>query len=218
MLADPERFESATLSDPVEGPEYGRSVAKILRQADGTPWIHSFAHGRTIYKLKLDARAAKAALAQARDEAVADEFVRLALAGHLDDAEVEDLLNLAHQRTGTGKRPLASKLKAARNEQNRRNAEQQQQRRLSERRDPRPRIPVPLPDSEWLPCMKTLNEVIGACRAAEPPVRNTNRRVALARGRDIPSLHVLTSGETNDDDGPTNPTANTGAAGPPPAQ
>ena len=55
VLADPERFEGETLADPLEGVAYGRCVAKIMRRADGTPWIHSFAHGRTIYELKHDA-------------------------------------------------------------------------------------------------------------------------------------------------------------------
>ena len=40
-----------TLADPLEGVEYGRGKAKIMRRADGTVWIHSFAHGRTDYEL-----------------------------------------------------------------------------------------------------------------------------------------------------------------------
>ena len=50
VLADPARFEGATLADPLEGVDYGRCKAKIFRRADGTPWIHSFAHGRTVYE------------------------------------------------------------------------------------------------------------------------------------------------------------------------
>ena len=49
VLADPARFEGATLADPLEGVEYGRCKARIMRRADGSPWIHSFAHGRTVY-------------------------------------------------------------------------------------------------------------------------------------------------------------------------
>ena len=54
VLADPAAFEGAMLADPLEGPEYGRDKAKILRRANGTVWINSFAHGRTTYELKLD--------------------------------------------------------------------------------------------------------------------------------------------------------------------
>ena len=62
VLADPARFEGATLADPLEGVEYGRCKARIMRRADGSPWIHSFAHGRTVYELKFDVHAIKAAL------------------------------------------------------------------------------------------------------------------------------------------------------------
>jgi hypothetical protein len=61
-LADPDRFEGETLADPVEGIEYGRCKARIMRRADGSLWINSFAHGRTVYELKLDYRNVKAAL------------------------------------------------------------------------------------------------------------------------------------------------------------
>ena len=62
VLADPERFEGETLADPLEGVAYGRCVAKVMRRADGTPWFHSFAHGRTIYALKLDVAGVRNAL------------------------------------------------------------------------------------------------------------------------------------------------------------
>ena len=72
VLADPERFEGETLADPLEGVAYGRCVAKIMRWADGTPWIHSFAHGRTIYELKHDAASVRRAMEKAaKDDVVA---------------------------------------------------------------------------------------------------------------------------------------------------
>jgi hypothetical protein len=57
VLANPEAYEGETLADPLEGVSYGRCKAKIMRRSDGTPWIHSFAHGRTFYELKHDATA-----------------------------------------------------------------------------------------------------------------------------------------------------------------
>jgi hypothetical protein len=50
VLANPDRFVGETLADPLEGIEYGRCKAKIMRRADGSLWIHSFAHGRTVYE------------------------------------------------------------------------------------------------------------------------------------------------------------------------
>ena len=36
VLADPARFEGATLADPLEGVGYGAGKAKIMRRGDGT--------------------------------------------------------------------------------------------------------------------------------------------------------------------------------------
>jgi hypothetical protein len=65
VLADPTAFESETLPDPLEGIEYGRCKAKIMRRDYGTPWIHSFAHSRAVYELLLDAVSIRAAIAAA---------------------------------------------------------------------------------------------------------------------------------------------------------
>jgi hypothetical protein len=39
VLADPTRFEGATLADPLEGVAYGTCKARIMRRADGSLWI-----------------------------------------------------------------------------------------------------------------------------------------------------------------------------------
>ena len=83
VLADPARFGGATLADPLEGVAYGRCVALIMRRADGAPWVHSFAHGKTIYALKYNAASVAAAIGKAADADVARIFVELAL-----DAEI----------------------------------------------------------------------------------------------------------------------------------
>jgi hypothetical protein len=54
ILANPPAYKGMTLSDPLEGPAYGRCKAKVLLHRDGTPWIRSFAHGLTRYTLKPD--------------------------------------------------------------------------------------------------------------------------------------------------------------------
>ena len=87
VLADPERFEGETLADPLEGVSYGRCVAKVMRRADGTPWIHSFAHGRTIYALKHDVTSVRKAMEQAAKEEVVATFALLAAGADLDAIE-----------------------------------------------------------------------------------------------------------------------------------
>ncbi len=62
VLADPDKFVGETLADPLEGIDYGRCKAKVMRAADGTLVIHTFAHGGGLYRLRHDARSATAAL------------------------------------------------------------------------------------------------------------------------------------------------------------
>ena len=91
VLADPERFADETLADPLEGIDYGVCKAKIMRLADGTPWIHSFAHGRTIYELKHDATSVRKAIEEVAKEDVVTTFVRLAVGADLDEVELAEL-------------------------------------------------------------------------------------------------------------------------------
>jgi hypothetical protein len=200
VLADPDRFEGATLADPLEGIEYGRCKARIMRRADGTPWINSFAHGRTIYQLRFDARAAEAGLEKVSKEEAADTFVRFVLAGDLDPAEIERLRDIAIIRSGVGKRALNTMLKLARLEQAELQGQERRERRLAERRDPRPQIWAPLADAPWLPQMAVLNDVLGASRDREPPMRDVEGVAAAVHTRRMPLLHMLTARGTNQDD------------------
>ena len=75
VLADPERFVNLTMADPVEGIAYGRCKAKILRRSDGSMYINSFAHGRTVYELRKDARAVRAGLEKESDNSLFDKFI-----------------------------------------------------------------------------------------------------------------------------------------------
>jgi hypothetical protein len=198
VLADPARFEGTTLADPLEGVEYGTGKAKIMLQANGAPWIHSFAHGRTVYKLKLDYRAAETLLNRATPGEVSDLFMRCAIEGDLGEDEVGRLRNLTSTITGVGKRSLDAKLKSARQEDARLQWEEQRNRRLAERRDPRPQIPRPELDAEWLPQMQVCNDVLARSAALEPPARNVDKLVAQVRAQRVPSLHFLTNHDAND--------------------
>ena len=55
--------------------------------ADGTPWIHSFAHGRTVYELKYDAASVRKAMEKAAKEDVVATFIRLAAGADIDAVE-----------------------------------------------------------------------------------------------------------------------------------
>jgi hypothetical protein len=200
VLADPAGFEGATLADPLEGVAYGRCKARIMRRADGTPWIHSFAHGRTVYDLKFDAHAVRAALEAVPQDECAATWVRLVLAADLGDDEREELRNLVASRTGITKPALDRKLKAARTDHDRLRVEEERDRRALDRRDPRPQIPAPAADAPWLPQMQVLNDVLGASRAAEPPMRDIDGAFVQVRVRRIPNMHALTADGANEGD------------------
>jgi hypothetical protein len=218
VLAAPDRFEEETLADPLEGIEYGRCKAKVMRNPDGSMWIHSFAHGGGAYALKRDFCAVEAALQDTPKHELVDRFVQLVLIADLRDDEIERLKQRTAAATGVGVRTLAASLKAARQRQAAAQAQQKRQRRLAERLDPRQQLSAPVCDGEFLPVMGILNDVIGASPAAEPPTRNPNKVVAMAREIRVPSLHALTSMETNLDGDPHQPAAGSRAADPEAAQ
>jgi hypothetical protein len=197
VLANPERYEKATLADPLEGIEYGRCKAKIMLRADGAPMINSYAHGRTTYELKWDAAAVEAAINKAPADKAASIFVRLALAADLDPEQLEQLSHLTAQRSGAGKRPIDRKLKAAQTAHAKQRAEEERNRQAAERRDPRPRLAAPAANAEWLPQMATLNEVLGKCRKPLPPARDMDAEACRLKQRLIPRLHLLATSASN---------------------
>jgi hypothetical protein len=205
VLGDPLRFEGATLADPNEGVEYGRCKAQIMRRADGSVWINSFAHGRTVYELKSDFVAARAALERSASSEAPDELVRLVPNADLDADEIEELRNMVCTKTGITKRTMDRKIRNAMSGASQERTQAERNRRMAERRDPRPLIRVPAVDAEFCPQMETLNHAMRGGRSAEPPTRNPDKRVALVRKFQAPSLHALTSMEINrdDDDEPT---------------
>ena len=198
VLANPARFVGATLADPVEGVPYGRCCAKVMRRGDGSLWIHSFAHGRTIYDLKLDARAAKGAMEKATEPD--KTFIELALSADLDEAEVEHLRNQASQRSGTGKRVLSDMLKKASKQKDARTQQEMRERHAAQRNDPRPMLSAPPLDAPWLPVMETINEVLS--RSARPPWRDMDGDLTQARLLQIPDMHAFMTAEVNANDLP----------------
>ncbi len=140
-----------------------------MRRADGTPWIHSFAHGRTVYELRYDARLQTRRSQQHRQTKSRDVFVRIVSNVDLDADQMETLRNRVSDISGVGKRTIDTKLKDARKKQASQRARAERDRKAAERHDPRPQIPAPLPDAPWLPQMEVLNDVLGASAAPNRP-------------------------------------------------
>jgi hypothetical protein len=195
VLANPDRFEGETLADPLEGVDYGPCKAKVMRRADGTPWIHSFAHGRTTYELKHDAASVCKAMEKAAKEEVVTTFAKLMLSADVDAVEIEALRQLAKQLSGVGLRVIDSALKAAQQMHTEQRTKEARSRRTAERRDPRPHIKAPFPDEPFNPQMDVLNEVIGKVVAAVPPLRNIDGVVAHPSKRPVPFTDANPEGD-----------------------
>jgi hypothetical protein len=201
VLADPERFEGETLADPLEGVIYGRCVAKIMRRADGTPWIHSFAHGRTIYKLKLDAVSVRKAMEQAAKDDVVATFTRLATGADLDPVELAGLRQLAKKLSGITLGVIDDALKLEQEQQAAQEAEHRRLEYQQRRDDPRAYIRAPLLDEPWLPQMAVLNDVIGKVVATRPPARDIDGDMTRVRKLPVPNMHAFTDLEANAEPG-----------------
>jgi hypothetical protein len=193
VLADPAAFEGEILADPLEGVEYGRGKARIMRHADGSVWINSFAHGRTTYELKLDFAAVRAILDRTVKEGIVDVFVSLAISADLREDEVEQCKHIVAERGGGGIRVLTDILKQARKHNAAGLARQERERRMAERTDPRPQIPAPGAAAPWLPQMNVLNDVLGKAPGLEPPMRDVDGVPVVVRVRRMPKLHAFTS-------------------------
>jgi hypothetical protein len=204
VLRDPDRFDGATLADPLEGVEYGLGKAKVLRRPDGTPWIHSFAHGRTVYELRYDAAAVEAAIMAADPSKADDVFVELAPRAELDPLEEQALRDLVIKRSDVKARPLAARLKQARENasEGRRRAEQ-----AEGRHDGRLRLEAPAAAEERLIVMTALDEVLIGVAGPEPPMRDISGRPIAVACRQPFNLHAAKSNGTNANETDTPPSA-----------
>jgi hypothetical protein len=90
VLADPEHFVGETLADPLEGAAYGRAKAKVMKADDGGLLIHSFAHGRGLYRLRHNARSAKMAILKDPANAVVDHAMAILAVTDLEADELAD--------------------------------------------------------------------------------------------------------------------------------
>jgi hypothetical protein len=195
VLADSVRFEGETLADPVEGLEYGRCCAKIMLEADGTPWIHSFAHGRTIYRLRYDAASVRKLLDQIADADVLNMLTRLDAQAEISETELEDLARYVKQRTSTGIRTILRNVRDARKQRAAQRMQEQRNRLLAERSDPRSRLDCPPVDAPWLPVMNTIFTIIAEAPTARRTKRGIEGLVAQPCRIVIPHTHAFSKEE-----------------------
>jgi len=176
-----------------------------MQRADGSLWIHSFAHGRTCYELRYDAKTIQDMLYVCNPAELVDLLVRLLLLAHVAPDEEHMLCEIVCGLAKVKISPLKARIKAAKEQQRNERAEVERQRWASERTDPRPQLPAPPADAEWLPVLANVNEVLAASRADEPPMRDIEGYIAEVRVRRVPDMHGLTAGGANHECGSDTP-------------
>jgi hypothetical protein len=118
-------------------------------------------------------------------------LIRLVLAAELNDVEIENLIEWASEKTGSGTRAIARMLKKARAAAAAEQKKQESERRTAERTDPRPALLVPERDAPFIPEMDAYNAVLGKKRDRLPPARNIENQAARAQETKLPGIHAF---------------------------
>jgi hypothetical protein len=197
VLADPERFHEATLADPIDGIAYGRDKAKLFVNADGSIVIHSFAHGRTMYRLCWDYRHALAIAREAGIDEVTQKFIECMRNGDLDPVEAELLRNTISKTYKIGKKALKDALKEAQEQAAETAPSALQEEQLVIAAAGRPVFPEPHPKDEWEPVVQQINQVLVKATRRLPAARDVEHHILIAQTRELPKLHILTSKDVN---------------------
>jgi hypothetical protein len=193
VIADPDRFVGETLADPLEGADYGRCKAKVMRGDDGRLLIHSYAHGRAIYLVRHDARSAKAAIAKAPVDGLVDYAMAILAMTEMEADELTDFANTVAKKADVGVQAVKARIAKDRRERE----QAKRKATLVSGGDGRWTRPRPQPDGELLPTTKFLDEVLGSDQREEPPMRDASGNFVEVRVTKQWALHLLTADGTN---------------------
>jgi hypothetical protein len=193
LLADPDRFVGETLADPLEGADYGRCKAKVMRGDDGDLFIHSFAHGRSLYHLRHDARSAKAAIAKAPVDGLVDSAMAILAMTQMEADELTDFVTTVAKKADVGVQAVKARIAKDRRERE----QAKRKATLASGGDGRLIRPRPQPDGELLPTTKFLDEVLASDQREEPPMRDASGNFVEVRVTKPWALHLLTADGTN---------------------
>jgi hypothetical protein len=177
VLADPDRFVGETLADPMEGGDYGRCKAKLMRGDDGGLFIHSFAHGGGIYRLRHDARSAKAAITQAPLDGLVDYAMAILAMAAMEPDELEDFVATVAKTAGIGKHAVKERIK----KEDREREQRTRRTAMASGEDGRVIRPRPPADGELLPTTKFLDELLASDQREEPPMRDASGNLVEVR-------------------------------------
>ena len=190
LLDNPDHFVGETLADPLEGTAYGRCKAKVMRGDDDEIFIHSFAHGRTVYHLVLDEARLKKEIEAAQPQSAIDVFMANLFRARLEPDELEELRHYVAKRAGVGVRQIDRRMKAACEARAKTEADRAA---AAMPFDGRITFPVPEDDAEMTAVMKRIDEVLCKVKDPEPPMRNSSGALCEVRTRRPLGLRLLVS-------------------------
>src|SRR5262249_26036352 len=194
VLAAPDMFIGETLADPLEGLDYGRCKAKMLRGANGALVIHTFAHGGALYHLRHDARSAAAALNSAPADGIVDHAMAVFATSEL---EPDELAAFA-EAVARAARLSVPAVKARIAKEQRELQRAQRQATLTAEDDGRIIRDRPERDGELTPTVTFVDELLAADNSEEPPMRDASGNLVEVRVQEDWALHELSSDGTND--------------------
>ena len=193
VLADPNQFVGETLADPLEGAQYGRAKAMVMKTAGSRLLIHSFAHGQGFYRLAHDARSAKDAITQAPPDAVVDYAMEILTNTELEVDELEDFAATVSKAAKVGMRAVKARI----NKQQRENESASRKATMAANADGRIVRDRPEPDGELLPTVEFLDQVLASDQRKQPPMRDASGNLVEVQVREPWELHQLTADGTN---------------------
>ncbi|MGE3784527.1 MAG: hypothetical protein AB7H71_17535, partial [Alphaproteobacteria bacterium] len=185
----------------MEGIEYGRCKAKLMRADDGGLFVHSFAHGRGIYLLRHDLRSAKAAMTQGPADAIVDFAMAILASSELEADEIADFAATVAKAAGIGVRAVMARITNERRKRER----AQRKAAMSQRAKDRILRVRPEADGELTPTVTFLDQLLAADAQEEPPMRDASGGLVEVRIREPWALHTLTADSVNDDTGDLEP-------------
>jgi hypothetical protein len=197
VLADPQAYVGETLADPMEGIDYGRCKAKIMRGDDGALFIHSFAHGRSFYSLRHDLESAKEAFEKIPRGGTIDDAMAILAQAELEEDEVDEFTRLVSKIARVGVRPLRARIKKERTERAVALTLEARKPSMDSETDGRVVRPRPQPNGELSPIVSFLDELLSNDKSEEPAMRNASRRLVRVDEQQPWHLHLLTSDSAN---------------------
>ncbi|MSP75402.1 MAG: hypothetical protein EXR12_04635 [Rhodospirillaceae bacterium] len=186
VLDDPDSYIGSTLADPIEGVDYGRCKAMVMRGDDGTLFIHSFAHGLSIYRLRYDLRNATIVF---KNSPTVDRAVEILASTNFEADEREQFRNDVAAATGLKVGVIAKRFKEAeqRRERDRRRAAAE----AAAASDGRIVRPCPPTDGALQAEIEFLDATFAADMSSVPPMRDYNGKLIEVRFRAPFDLHTL---------------------------